>query len=97
MFFVTYADNRELRKQMAIALAPKAFKTTNLTIRKMLKLPNCDLIAQVLLIAHFVLEERMAENPESKTFATDQCKSKAGRNEIAELTAFAKKLDELND
>jgi hypothetical protein len=50
MFFVTYADNRELRKQMAIALAPKAFKTTNLTIRKMLKLPNCDLIAQVLLI-----------------------------------------------
>jgi peptidyl-dipeptidase Dcp len=32
-----------------------------------LKLPNCDLIGQVLgyaTHAHFVLEERMAENPE---------------------------------
>jgi peptidyl-dipeptidase Dcp len=53
-----------------LSLLPKAFKTTNLTIRKMyLKLPNCDLIGQVLgyaTHAHFVLEERMAENPESK-------------------------------
>jgi peptidyl-dipeptidase Dcp len=31
--FMTYADNRELRK-ISIAFAPEVFKTTNLTIKK---------------------------------------------------------------
>jgi peptidyl-dipeptidase Dcp len=32
--FMTYADNRELRKKLALLLAPEVFKTTNLTIKK---------------------------------------------------------------
>jgi hypothetical protein len=31
---MTYADNRELRKKLAMLLAPEVFKTTNLTIKK---------------------------------------------------------------
>jgi hypothetical protein len=31
---MTYADNRELRKKLAIAFGAEVFKTTNLTIKK---------------------------------------------------------------
>ncbi|MFD0778135.1 hypothetical protein ACFQZF_06290 [Flavobacterium myungsuense] len=34
--FVTYADNRELRKEMAIAAGKKRFRITNTTIKKSL-------------------------------------------------------------
>jgi peptidyl-dipeptidase Dcp len=91
MFLVTYADNRELRNKW-LSLLPKAFKTTNLTIRKMyLKLLNCDLIGQVLgyaTHAHFVLEERMAENPESKkhSLPTNAKAKPAAMKEFARLS-----------
>jgi peptidyl-dipeptidase Dcp len=99
--FVTYADNRELRKQMAIAFGAKGFQNNEFDNQEnVLKIAKLRFDrAQVLgyaTHAHFVLEERMAENPEKvKTFATDlmQKAKPAAMKEFAELTAFAKKLD----
>ncbi|UQD56038.1 M3 family metallopeptidase [Flavobacterium sp. K5-23] len=99
--FVTYADNRELRKKMAIAFGSKGFQNNALDNQEnVLKIAKLRFDrAQILgyaTHAHFVLEERMAESPEKvKTFSHDLLeKAKpAALKEFAELTAFAKKLD----
>ena len=99
--FVTYSDNRELRKKMAIAFGARAFQNNEFDNQKIvLKIAKLRFDrAQVLgyaTHAHFVLEERMAENPEKvKTFSNDLlAKAKPfAQKEFAELTAFAKKLD----
>ena len=99
--FVTYSDNRELRKKMAIAFGARAFQNNEYDNQEIvLKIAKLRFDrAQVLgyaTHAHFVLEERMAENPEKvKTFSNDLlAKAKpAAQKEFAELTAFAKKLD----
>jgi len=99
--FVTYSDNRELRKKMAIAFGARAFQNNEFNNQEIvLKIAKLRFDrAQVLgyaTHAHFVLEERMAENPEKvKTFSNDLlAKAKpAAQKEFAELTAFAKKLD----
>ncbi|MGO4821947.1 MULTISPECIES: M3 family metallopeptidase [unclassified Flavobacterium] len=99
--FVTYADNRELRKKMAIAFGSKGFQNNEFDNQQhVLKIAKLRFERAQLLgyatHAHFVLEERMAESPEKvKTFATDLlAKAKpAALREFAELTAFAKKLD----
>ncbi|KIA85359.1 M3 family metallopeptidase [Flavobacterium sp. AED] len=99
--FVTYADNRELRKKMAIAFGAKGFQNNEFDNQEIvLKIAKLRFDrAQVLGYAshaHFVLEERMAENPEKvKTFSNDLLeKAKpAALKEFAQLTAFAKELD----
>ena len=99
--FVTYSDNRELRKKMAIAFGARAFQNNEFDNQEIvLKIAKLRFDrAQVLgysTHAHFVLEERMAENPEKvKTFSNDLlAKAKpAAQKEFTELTAFAKKLD----
>lgn len=99
--FVTYSDNRELRKKMAIAFGARAFQNNEYDNQEIvLKIAKLRFDrAQVLgyaTHAHFVLEERMAENPEKvKTFSNDLlAKAKpVAQKEFAELTAFAKKLD----
>ncbi|MFV8393933.1 M3 family metallopeptidase [Flavobacterium sp. LB2P6] len=99
--FVTYADNRELRKKMAIAFGAKGFQNNEFNNQKIvLKIAKLRFDrAQVLgyaTHAHFVLEERMAESPEKvKTFSNDLLeKAKpAALKEFAQLTAFAKELD----
>jgi peptidyl-dipeptidase Dcp len=99
--FVTYADNRELRKKMAIAFGAKGFQNNEFDNQEIvLKIAKLRFDrAQVLGYAshaHFVLEERMAESPEKvKTFSNDLLeKAKpAALKEFAQLTAFAKKLD----
>ena len=99
--FVTYADNRELRKKMATAFGSKGFQNNEFDNQQhVLKIAKLRFERAQLLgyatHAHFVLEERMAESPEKvKTFATDLlAKAKpAALREFAELTAFAKKLD----
>jgi peptidyl-dipeptidase Dcp len=99
--FVTYSDNRELRKKMTIAFGARAFQNNEFDNQEIvLKIAKLRFDrAQVLgyaTHAHFVLEERMAENPEKvKTFSNDLfAKAKpAAQKEFAELTAFAKKLD----
>ncbi|RTY93044.1 M3 family peptidase [Flavobacterium sp. RSP46] len=98
--FVTYADNRELRMEMAIAFGAKGFQNNEFDNQEIvLKIAKLRFDrAQVLgyaTHAHFVLEERMAESPEKvKTFSNDLLeKAKpAALKEFAQLTAFAKEL-----
>lgn len=98
--FVTYADNRELRKKMAIAFGAKGFQNNEFDNQKIvLQIAKLRFErAQVLgyaTHAHFVLEERMAENPERvKSFSNDLLeKAKpAALKEFAQLSAFAKEL-----
>jgi peptidyl-dipeptidase Dcp len=99
--FLTYADNRELRKKMAIAFGAKAFQNNEFDNQEnVLKIAKLRFERANLLgyktHAHFVLEERMAESPEKVfSFLNDLlAKAKpAAQKEFAELTAFAKELD----
>ena len=102
--FVTYADNRELRKEISIAYGKKAFQNNEFdnqeNVKKIVALRHER--AQLLGYeshAHFVLEERMAQNPDKvKSFLNDLLsKAKpAAEREFSQLTSFAKKLDNLD-
>ena len=99
--FLTYADNRELRKKLAIEFGARCFHND--------ALDNQQNVLQIAILrhkrakllgykshAHFVLEERMAETPEKvKAFLNELLeKAKpAAQKEFRELTAFAKELD----
>ncbi len=99
--FMTYADNRELRKKLALAFGAKGFQKN--------EYDNQEIVLQIVKLRHeraqllgykshadFVLEERMAESPEKvKSFLNDLLeKAKpAAKKEFKELTAFAKELD----
>jgi len=99
--FVTYAENRELRKELSIAYGKKAFQNNEFDNQQnVLKIANLRHERANLLgyatHAHFVLEERMAQNPEKvKSFLNDLLiKAKpAAEREFQQLTNFAKKLD----
>ena len=99
--FVTYAENRELRKEIAIAAGKKAFQNNEFDNQEItLKIAKLRFERANLLgyetHSHFVLEERMAQNPEKvKSFLNDLLvKAKpAAEREFAELSAFAKELD----
>ena len=99
--FMTYADNRELRKELAIAAGKKAFQNNEFdnqeNVLKIAKLRHerANLLGYATH-SHFVLEERMAQNPEKvKSFLNDLLeKAKpAAEREFSELTDFAKQLD----
>ena len=99
--FLTYADNRELRKELAIAAGKKAFQNNefdnqeNLKNIVRLRHERANLLGYASH-AHFVLEERMAQNPDKViSFLNDLLeKAKpAAEREFAELTAYAKELD----
>ena len=99
--FVTYADNRELRKEIAIAAGKKAFQHNEFDNQEIalkivkLRFERANLLGYETH-SHFVLEERMAQNPDKvKSFLNDLLtKAKpAAEKEFAELTAFAKELD----
>jgi peptidyl-dipeptidase Dcp len=99
--FMMYADNRELRKELAIAAGKKAFQNNEFDNQEnVLKIASLRYERANLLgyktHSHFVLEERMAQNPDKvKSFLNDLLeKAKpAAVKEFAELTAFAKELD----
>ncbi|WP_264566630.1 M3 family metallopeptidase [Flavobacterium sp. N3904] len=99
--FVTYADNRELRKKMAIAFGAKCFQNNGFDNQEIvLKIVKFRFERANLLgyktHAHFVLEERMAESPEKVlSFSNDLlAKAKpAAQKEFEQLSAFAKELD----
>lgn len=99
--FMTYADNRELRKELAIAAGKKGFQNNEYdnqnNVKDIVRLRHerANLLAYVSH-AHFVLEERMAQNPEKViSFLNDMLeKAKpAAQKQFEELTAFAKELD----
>jgi len=99
--FMTYADNRELRKTLALAAGAKSFKGD--------ALDNQDNVLQIATLrheranllgykthAHFVLEERMAKTPETVTHFLNELLEKAkpaAQQEFEKLEAFAKNLD----
>ena len=99
--FVTYVENRELRKEIAIAAGKKSFQND--------EFDNKENVKRIVELRHkranllgykshsdFVLEERMAQNPEKVlSFLNDLLeKAKpAAQKEFAQLTAFAKELD----
>lgn len=99
--FMTYVDNRELRKEISIANGKKAFQNNeNNNEKNVLKITRLRFERAKLLgyksHAHFVLEERMAKSPEKViTFLNDLLvKAKpAAEKEFKELTSFAKELD----
>ncbi|MGG5506117.1 MULTISPECIES: M3 family metallopeptidase [unclassified Myroides] len=99
--FMTYAANRALRKELAIAAGTKAFKANEfnneqnvLTIAK-LRHQRATILGYATH-ADFVLEERMAQSPTKvNAFLNDLLlKAKpAASKEFEELTAFAQQLD----
>jgi len=99
--FMTYADNRELRKKLAIAFGARSFQNNEFDNQEIvLKIAKLRYKRANLLgyktHAHFVLEERMAESPEKVLAFENDLLAKAkpaGQKEFAQLTEFAKKLD----
>lgn len=99
--FMTYANNRELRKKLALAFGSKSFKHD--------ALDNQDIVLKITKLrydratllgykthAHFVLEERMAKTPEKVQEFLNELLEKAkpaAKNEFQKLENFAKKLD----
>ena len=99
--FLTYADNRELRKKMAIAAGKKAFQKNEFNNEAIvLEIVNLRYQRANLLgyktHAHFVLEERMAETPEKVIEFSNNLLEKAkpaALKEFKNLENYAKKLD----
>ncbi|MBP3943641.1 M3 family metallopeptidase [Sphingobacteriaceae bacterium WQ 2009] len=99
--FITYASNRERRRELAIAAGKKGFQANEnnnedlvLEITK-LRLQRANLLGYASH-ADFVLEERMAQSPEKVlSFLQDLlAKAKpAADAEMGELTTFANQLD----
>ncbi|MDG2194814.1 MAG: M3 family metallopeptidase [Polaribacter sp.] len=99
--FMTYADNRELRKKLAIAAGKKSFQNN--------KFNNEQIVLDIVKLrhqrahllgykthAHFVLEERMAETPEKVLSFSKELLEKAkpaAKKEFENLEEYAKKLD----
>jgi len=99
--FLTYIDNRELRKKMAIAAGKKGFQDNSFNNEGVvLEIVNLRHQRANLLSykthAHFVLEERMAETPKNVIAFSNNLLEKATPAAIKEfnnLEAYAKKLD----
>src|SRR5690554_145175 len=102
--FMTYADNRDLRKKLAIASSAKAFKNDDLDNQKIvlqivkLRHERANLLGYKTH-AHFVLEERMAKTPEKVEDFLNELLEKAkpaALKEYDELKDFAKELDSID-
>ncbi|WP_434037701.1 M3 family metallopeptidase [Formosa sp. 4Alg 33] len=102
--FMTYADNRELRKKLAIAFGKRGFGNN--------KFDNQDIVLNIVkkrferanllgykTHANFVLEERMAKTPENVSEFLNELLDKAkpaAINELKNLEDFAKELDNID-
>lgn len=103
--FLTYAKNRELRKELFLANSTKGFHgdaTDNQEIVKKiakLRYEKAKLLGYESH-AHFVLEERMASNPKTvQTFIDNIVNhaTPAAQKETEELKDYAKKTDGITD
>jgi peptidyl-dipeptidase Dcp len=99
--FITYVENRELRKKMAITAGKKGFQNNEFNNEKIvleivkLRHERANLLGYKSH-AHFVLEERMAETPEKVIEFSNELLQKAkpaAEREFRNLGQFAKKLD----
>ena len=99
--FVTYIENRDLRKNMAISYGKKAFQNNEYNNEEITKKIVALRHERANLLgyethAHFVLEERMAQNPTKVlSFLNDilEKAKPAAKREFEQLAAFAKELD----
>ena len=98
--FMTYADHRKLRKELSKAFGSKGFKNNahdnqNIVLRiAKLRFERAQLLGYKTH-AHFVLEERMAETPETVNKFLDDLLEKAkpaAEKEFKELEKFAKEI-----
>lgn len=99
--FMTYADNRELRKKLALAFGARGFNNNEWN--------NQDIVIKIATLrhkraellgylshAHYVLEERMAQTPEKVVdFLTTILKKAkpAAEREFKQLEKFAQETD----
>lgn len=98
--FLTYAENRELRKQLFLANSTKAFKGDDLDNKNIIKEITTLRHEKAKLLgynthADFVLEERMASKPSNVTSFLNNLLDHAlpaAKEEMEELRAYAKKL-----
>ena len=103
--FMTYANNRELRKKLAIAMGKKGFQQNEFNNEQIvLSIVNLRHKRANLLgydtHAHFVLEERMAESSDKVLSFLNELLEKAkpaAQKEFDNLTAYAKKLDGIDE
>jgi peptidyl-dipeptidase Dcp len=102
--FMTYADNRELRKKLSLAFGSKSFNgdeldNQNIVLRIVeLRHQRANLLGYDTH-AHFVLEERMAKTPDKVDKFLNELLGKAkpaAEKEFQNLEAFAKELDGIN-
>ena len=99
--FMTYANNRELRKKIVIAAGKKAFQKNSFNNEQVvldivsLRYKRANLLGYKTH-AHFVLEERMAETPDRVLSFSNELLEKAkpaAEREFKNLENYAKKLD----
>ncbi len=103
--FMTYAENRSLRKELSLAFGARAFqgndKDNRHVVKKIVQLrqERAELLGYKTH-AHYVLEERMAESPEKVMHFLEEIGKygKAGAaKDIEKLVEFAEKHDGLTD
>ncbi len=102
--FMKYAEDRELRKELALAFGSRGFNNDDLDNQEnVLKIAKLRYKRAKLLgfksHAHFVLEERMAETPEKVNSFLNELLDKArpaAEREFKELENFAKELDQID-
>ncbi|QLE00586.1 M3 family metallopeptidase [Galbibacter sp. BG1] len=101
--FMTYAENRDLRKKMSLAFGSKAFQGNQHDNREnvkqivRLRQQRAELLGYQTH-AHFILEERMAKTPEKVNTFLEELLEKAkpaAVREFQQLESFAKKEDNL--
>jgi peptidyl-dipeptidase Dcp len=102
--FMTYANNRELRKKLSIAFGSKAFKNDELDNQSIvIKIAKLRFKRAQLLgyktHAHFVLEDRMAKTPDKVDSFLNELLEKVKPTAVREfktLENFAKQLDHID-
>lgn len=103
--FMTYAENRSLRKELSLAFGARAFqgndKDNQSVVKKIVQLrqERAELLGYNTH-AHYVLEERMAESPEKVIHFLEEIGEygKPGAaKDIEKLVEFAEKHDGLTD
>lgn len=102
--FMEYADNRALREKVWRAFASRAWKDEYDNSENILKIVKLKHERANLLgyktHAHYVLEERMAETPETVFAFLDKLKKSykpAAQKDLKDLQDFARKRDGLTD
>ncbi len=101
--FITYCKNRELRKQILTAYNSRSFNDDFDNQENIKKITQLNFKRANLLgfstYAEYVLQKRMAENPKTVYGFLDELLTyakPAAEREIKELTAFAKKTDNID-